>query len=103
MANKPQGKNSTMGLFAFIAICFNALAWIIDLIFNAFKIDEKIAGMSLNGLFTAIASLILTILVLYIAYGYAKKLSKNWRIVYWVIAIVSILAILFGVGFNFAN
>ncbi len=100
---KHEGKAFTVNFFAFIAIVLNAIAWIFNLICNAFKLELSIGGMSVNGLLTSISSLILTFIVLYMAYGYAKKLSKTWRIIYWVIAIISILAILFGVGFNFAR
>lgn len=95
---KPEGKTATMGFFAFVALIFNALAWLIGTVLGWFESTARIGSM-----LSYLASLILTVLVVYVAHGYAKRLTKTWRIIYWVIAIVSILSILVGFGYNFAK
>lgn len=94
----PQGKTQTLGFFAYAAMIFNALAWLISMILDLIN-----TASSVSSILKMLASLILTGLVLYVAYGYVKRLTKTWRIIYWILAIVSILAILVGVGVNFAQ
>lgn len=94
----PQGKTQTLGFFAYAALIFNAIALLLSMILGFFDTTKQIASV-----LSSLASIILTVLVLYIAYGYAKRLTKTWRIIYWILAIVSILSILVGVGYNFAN
>ncbi len=101
MAKK--GKTGAMGLFAFVAIVLNAIAWAISVICDAFKITLAVNGHSVPGLLTGIASIILLFVVLIVAYDFASKQSKGWRIFYWVVAIVSLLAVFFGVGYNFVR
>lgn len=102
MATK-QGKTGNIGMFAFIAIVLNVIAWAISVICDAFDITFAINGHSVPALLTGIASLILLIVVLIVAYDFAKKQSKGWVIFYWVIAIISLLAVFFGVGYNFVR
>lgn len=97
------GKTGTIGLFAFGAILLNVIAWAITIICDAFKITFAINGHSVPGLLTGIASIVLLFVVLIVAYDFAGKQSKGWRIFYWVIAILSVLAIFFGVGYNFVR
>lgn len=102
MSNKTSSGKTTLGLFAFIAVILNAIAWAISIIFNAFKINLTINGKSITGLLTGIASLLLLIVVLFVGWSYAKKCTKGWKTFYLVLAIISVLAVLFGVGVNFA-
>ncbi len=101
MAKK--GSTGSIGMFAFAAIVLNVIAWGISLICDAFDITFAIAGRNVPTLLTGIASLILLLVVLVVAYDFAKKQTKGWRIFYWVVAIVSLLAIFFGVGVNFVK
>lgn len=101
MAKK--GRTGYSGLFAFIAICFNALAWVLKFIEEQFEISMIISGRSLTSLLTTISSLILTLVVLVVAHDFVEHQTKGWRILYWVLAIISIAALLFGIGFNFAK
>lgn len=96
-----QSKSETLGLLAFVAILFNVIAWAISLICSAFNITFAINGRSVPSLLTGIASLLLLIVVLFVAWDYVKKLSKGWRIFFIVVAIISLLAVFFGVGYNF--
>lgn len=99
MASK--GKTGSLGLWAFIAMCLNAVAWILKLIENVFKFSISIGGRSLPNLITAVASLALSIVALLVAHDFAEKQTKVWRIIYWVLAIATICAILFGIGYSF--
>ena len=101
MAKK--GSTGATGMFAFGAILLNVIAWGISLICDAFEITLAINGRSVPALLTGIASLVLLLVVLVVAYDFAKRQSKGWRIFYWVVAIISLLAIFFGVGVNFVG
>lgn len=102
MASK-QGKTGAIGMFAFAAIVLNAIAWLISVLCNALDITFAINGHSVPGLLTGIASIILLFVVLIVAYDFAKKQDKGWRIFYWIVAIISLLAVFFGVGYNFVR
>lgn len=54
-------------------------------------------------LLTDISSLVLTIVALIVAHDYASRQTMFWRVLYWVIAILTICAILFDVGKNFVT
>lgn len=93
-----RGRTGYLGMFAFIAIVLNAVAWLLKIIFDWANISVNIGGQPLQNIFTGIASVLLLIVALFSAYDYASKQSKGWRILFWVLAIVSVLAIVFGLG-----
>lgn len=101
MAKK--GKTGSLGLWAFIAIVLNAIAWLWQFIETAFKFSVTISGHSLSSILSVIASLALSIIVLLVAYDFAERQSTFWRVIYWILAIATILAILFGIGHNFVK
>ncbi len=96
MAKK--GKTGYLGMFAFIAIVLNAIAWIISVILNAIGNDIKVLNQPIQNIFTGIAGLLLLIVALFSAYDFAERQTKGWRILFWILAIVSVLAIFFGLG-----
>lgn len=97
-----QGKTGVLGLVAFAAICLNALAWLLSCIFEWANISINIGNASLQSLLTAIANLMLLFVTIFVAHDFASKQSKTWRIIFWVLAISSLLAVFIGVGVNFA-
>ncbi|MDE5714929.1 MAG: hypothetical protein K2I42_02235 [Anaeroplasmataceae bacterium] len=96
MARK--GRTGYLGMFAFAAMILNAIAWIIKIILDATSSSVVVMGQPLQNVFTAIASILLLIVALVAAYDYAKRQTKGWRIVFWILAIVSLLSIFFGLG-----
>lgn len=96
MAKK--GKTGYLGMFAFIAIILNAVAWLMKVIFDCLKVSVAIGGRPLQDIITWIASLLLLIVALFSAHDYASKQKKIWGILFWVLAIISILAIFFGLS-----
>ena len=91
MARK--GRTGYLGMFAFAAMLLNAIAWIIKIVLDALKVNN-----SVGGILTGIASILLLIVVLVSAYDFAKRQTKGWRIVFWILAIVSLLSIFLGLG-----
>ncbi len=96
MARK--GRTGYLGMFAFVAMLLNAIAWIIKIILDATNSSVVVMGQPLQNVFTAVASILLLIVALFAAYDYAQRQTKGWRIVFWVLAIISLLSIFFGVG-----
>lgn len=88
-----KGRTGYLGMFAFVAIVLNAIAWIIQIILTALRVDN-----SIGGILTGVASVLLLIVVLVSAYDFASRQTKFWRIVFWILAIISLLAIFLGVG-----
>jgi hypothetical protein len=93
-----KGRTGYLGMFAFAAMLLNAIAWIIKIILDATNSSVVVMGMPLQNLFTAIASILLLIVALVAAYDYAQRQSRGWRVLFWVLAIVSLLSIIFGLG-----
>ena len=91
------GKTGIFGLLAFVAIILNAVAWVLQIlatyVWNAFA--------PFAGLCVGIASLFLLAVTIYVSYDFAKRQKKCWRIVWWVLVVVSLLAVFFGIGANF--
>ncbi len=105
--SKSSSKNSNkssrdqiLGLLAFIAMFLNFIYWIICIINNQGWIT---IGGRLISVMQFIATILLTVVVLVVAYQWAKKQQKTWYVLYWVFAIISVLAILVGFGTNLAN
>ncbi len=96
MARK--GRTGYLGMFAFVAMLLNAIAWIIKIILDATNSSVVVMGQPLQNVFTAVASILLLIVALFAAYDYAQRQTKGWRIVFWVLAIISLLSIFFGLG-----
>ena len=92
------GKTGIFGLLAFAAIILNAVAWVVTVILNALKLNSTIGGI-----LTGVASLFLLVVTIYVSYDFAKRQKKVWRIIWWVLVIVSILAVVCGVGVNVLN
>ncbi len=90
MAKK--GSTGLLGMVAFIAIILNAVAWLLV------SLD---LGGNISAIMTAVASIALLLVVLYVAYDFAKKQTQLWRIIFYVLAILSIAAVLFGTGRSF--
>ena len=93
-----QGRTGGLGMVAFIAIVVNAVCWLVIVLNNALKLGLP---NRIPNVLSALASLALLIVVAIVAYDFAKHQSKGWRITYWVIVIISLCAVLFGVGVNF--
>ncbi len=96
MAKK--GRTGYLGMFAFIAIVLNAIAWIISVILNAIGKDFTVLNQPIQSILTGISGLLLLIVALFSAYDFAERQTKGWRILFWILAIVSLLAIFFGLG-----
>ncbi len=104
MATKKSSSKSSrdqiLGLLAFIAMFINFIYWIICIINNQGWIT---IGGRLISVMQFVATILLTVVVLVIAYDWAKRQKKTWYIIYWIFAIITILAILVGFGTNLAN
>ena len=94
------GKTGGLGFGAYLALVLNAVAWVIC---EQFNINWTINGYKIPTLLTDISSLVLTIVALIVAHDYASRQTMFWRVLYWIIAILTICAILFGVGKNFVT
>ena len=101
MAKK--GKTGYLGMFAFVAILINAIAWLFKILHDQWDVSISIRGSQLYNLLLGIGSLILVLVAMVAAHDFAEKQSTFWRVLYWVLAISSIVAIIFGVGVNFFN
>ncbi|MDE6408361.1 MAG: hypothetical protein K2K48_01470 [Anaeroplasmataceae bacterium] len=88
-----KGRTGYLGMFAFAAMILNAIAWIIKIILDALKVNN-----SVGGILTGVASILLLIVALVSAYDYASRQTKGWRILFWILAIVSLLSIFLGLG-----
>lgn len=92
------GRTGYLGMFAFAAMLLNAIAWILKIILDATKSSIVVFGMPLQNLFTTIASVLLLIVAFVAAYDYASRQTKGWRILFWILAIISLLSIFLGLG-----
>ena len=99
MANK--GKTGYLGMFAYIAIVINLVGWLFTILHKKNWLTIKIGNSELGGFLTGIGSLILVFVAIFVAHDFAERQTTFWRVLYWILAISSILAILFGVGVNF--
>lgn len=97
------GKTGGLGFGAYLALVLNAVAWLLKVICDQFNINWTINGYKIPTLLTDISSLVLTIVALIVTHDYASRQTMFWRVLYWVIAILTICAILFGVGKNFVT
>ncbi|MCM1131384.1 MAG: hypothetical protein NC310_07785 [Roseburia sp.] len=88
-----KGRTGYLGMFAFAAMILNAVAWIIKIVLDALKVNN-----SVGGILTGVASILLLIVALVSAYDYANRQTKGWRILFWVLAIISLLSIFLGLG-----
>lgn len=86
MKNNKNTKNSILGLLAFIAIIIKSVGFILN----------KFGGNL--GIISYIGDIILTIVALIVAWGFAKNCSKFFKIVYIVILILVIVSFILGVG-----
>lgn len=94
-------KNSNLlGLLAFIAMFINFIYWIICIINNQGWIT---IGGRIIDLAEFIAIILLTIVVLFVSYDWAKGQKKVWFYFWIAFAVISVLAICIGFGTNLAN
>lgn len=93
-----KGRTGYLGMFAFAAMLLNAIAWIIKIILDATSSSVVVFGMPLQNLLTSIASILLLIVALFAAYDFASRQTQGWRILFWILAIVSLLSIFLGLG-----
>lgn len=80
MAKKNLNSNEFLGFGAFAALIIKAAC----LILAYFEVSL--------GIFATIADIVISVVVLVVAWQFAKKCSKVWKIVYLVIAALTILA-----------
>lgn len=100
MAKK--GKTGNLGFFAFLAVCLNALAWVLKAIDSQWHIKFLVInGKSIIDIITGISALILLLVVIFVAHDFAERQSTIWRVLFWIFAILAGCAILFGSGANF--
>lgn len=83
---KGYSKNSIIGFLCFGALVLSTICFILSA-----------CGISAS-IFTLIASIALIIAVVWGGWGFAKTLSKTWRIVYIVLAVIAVVASVFGSG-----
>lgn len=93
-----KGRTGYLGMFAFVAMILNAIAWIIKIILDATHSSIIILGQPFQNILTAIASILLLIVAFVSAYDYASRQTKGWRILFWILAAISLLSIFFGLG-----
>lgn len=80
-------KSSNKGLVELLAFA--------SLIISAVCFILGIFGIG-SGMLNTIAYICLLIVVLWVAWNYACHLSKTWRIIYFIIAILAIVGFVFG-------
>lgn len=83
MANKNFDSKEILGFGAFAALIVKAACLILAKV-----------GVTL-GIFAIIADIILSLVVLVVAWQFAKKCDKVWKIVYLVVALLIILGFVF--------
>ncbi len=76
---------SVFGLFAFFAIIVKAIDFILGYFFKGNL-----------GILSFVADIIISIVALVVAWGFAKKCSKFWKLLYLIILILLIIGFLFG-------
>lgn len=84
MKKNNTGTSNILGFLAFLAIIIKSVSFILS----------KLGGNL--GLISYIADVILTIVALIVAWGFTKKCSKIWKIVYLIILILVIVGFVFG-------
>ena len=90
------GRTGIFGLLAYVAICLNAIAWVLRIIAQWVGELSSVANICVS-----ISSLFLLAVVIYVSYDFARRQTKGWRILWWVLVIVSLLAVFVGIGVNF--
>lgn len=103
MANKgvKTGKTGTMGLIAFVAVIFVAIAYIFVGLQAAFASwGWSVSFGKIPGLLQWLSSVMLTGIVVYLSYDFAMRQKKCWRVIWWILAIIAICAVLGLGGFN---
>ncbi len=93
MSKKSNGA-SAPSLFAFIAVIFSAVAWLLDAILGFFGLNGGIITMILN----TVAKVLLFVIALLFSYDYARR-SKPWvKVIYWISVVIVIACIILGLG-----
>lgn len=82
---KKESKVSIFGLFAFFAIIIKAIDFILGYFFKGNL-----------GILSFIADIIVSVVALVVAWGFAKKCSKFWKLLYLIILILLIVGFAFG-------
>lgn len=90
-------KQKTLGLVAFVSIFISACCWVARLLCDLINkiADKNIIGLGkLGEALLLIANICTIVVLLFAAYEWVKTKSKAWKIIYWIIAILSILSII---------
>lgn len=95
------GRSGALGMIAFIAVILVAIAYIFVGLQAAFYAwGWSVSFGKIPSILQWISSLMLTGIVVYLSYDFAMKQTKVWRVIWWVLAIIAILAVLGLGGFN---
>lgn len=84
--NNSNGSSSILGLLAFIAIIIKSASFILD------KFDGNL------GIISFIGDIILAFVALIVAWGFAKKSNKFFKILYIIILVLVIVSFILGAG-----
>lgn len=96
MSRKGSSSN-TIGLLAFVALLLSAICMIICAINSTGLLT---IGGQIPSILQLISYVCLIIVVILAGWSYAASLSKTWRIIYIVIAVIAILGALGFVNFK---
>lgn len=91
------GNTSSMvvGFVAFIALVVSAVCFGLEALSKmGVNLGSITGALSLIGRGCLLASVLLS------AHNYARTLAKGWYVLYWILAVISILGF-FGIGFSF--
>ena len=95
------GKTGGLGMLAFIAIIIMAVAYIWLGIEKGFNIGPVlINGRSITGILQWVASSLGVVVMVWASYDFASRQTKVWRIIWWVLAVLAILAVIGLGGWN---
>ena len=80
-------KGNTISVLCFISLVASSVCFIL-----------QACGVG-TGILGVVANICLLIAVIWSGMGFARSLGRTWYIVYWVFAVIAIVATLFGTGF----
>jgi uncharacterized BrkB/YihY/UPF0761 family membrane protein len=97
------GKTGGIGMMAYIAICFVALAYLIVgmiAFFHAINVTWFDGMQKFGNVLMWIANILTTIVIAWCSYDFAMRQKKPWRVIWWVLVIIAILSVAGLGGFN---
>lgn len=97
------GKTGLIGLIAFVAVILVAVAYGLGALESWAKLQMSINGRSIPGILMWVASVFMTIVIIWASFDFAMKQSKGWQIAWWILAILAVLCVLGVGGFNSFN